>query len=374
MEGTMIKRLIRRPWLSLTGFLVGGALCLLLCMLTLHIDREQAHLADVRNSYEIRAVVSDVRGTKTDRLFMSYRYTNFLKDEINGLGAYVRDLQLTKSFDMSAPFGTGMAIGVTNERCADALNPKAGGAWYAETEGFFESSERICLVSEVYYEAYAEQEVSLVLTDGYAMGEGKGEYPFKVAGWYKGEGTNVFLPYPTSQSIAGQLAEAPSSDSACFIVKDNDRIDEMLAVAGTMFQKVDPGEGQGRAFALTVHDRQFKATIASMEQNIRRTSYLFPLIALMTLCVGFTLGILGTRRELKTYALMRSLGVGRFRLFASVLAEQMLMPLLAAGVTAAVLGRPLPALLFAACHFVGCVFAVLRPVAVSPTKLFREQE
>ena len=374
MEGTILKRLIRRPWLSLTGFLVGGALCLLLCLLTLHLDRQQAHLEEVRNSYEIRAVVSDVRGTKTDRLFMSYRYTDFLRDEQNGLGAYVRDLQLTKSFDMNAPFGTGKAVGVTNERCAAALDPKAGGAWYAETEDFFESSERICLVSEVYYEALAGQDVSLTLTDGYAIGEGKGEYPFKVVGWYKGEGTNVYLPYPTSQIIAGQLAEAPSTDSACFIVKDNERIDEMLTVAESMFRKVDPGEAQGRAFALTVHDRQYKATIASMEQNIRRTAYLFPLIALMTLCVGFTLGILGTRRETRTYALMRSLGVGRFRLLCSVLAEQMLMPLLAAGVVAAILARPLPALLFAACHFVGCVFSVLRPVTVAPTKLFREQE
>ena len=270
MEGTILKRLIRRPWLSLTGFLVGGALCLLLCLLTLHLDRQQAHLEEVRNSYEIRAVVSDVRGTKTDRLFMSYRYTDFLRDEQNGLGAYVRDLRLTKSFDMNAPFGTGKAVGVTNERCAAALDPKAGGAWYAETEDFFESSERICLVSEVYYEALAGQDVSLTLTDGYAIGEGKGEYPFKVVGWYKGEGTNVYLPYPTSQIIAGQLAEAPSTDSACFIVKDNERIDEMLAVAESMFRKVDPGEAQGRAFALTVHDRQYKATIASMEQNIRR--------------------------------------------------------------------------------------------------------
>lgn len=374
MDGMLLKRMFRRPWLSLAGFLVGSALCLLLCLLVAHRDRQEAHLEDVRNSYEIRAVVSDVRGTKTDRLFLSHRYTDFLRDEENGLGAYIRDLNLTKSFDLGSPLGTGKAIGVTGERCASVLDPKAGGAWYAATERFFESSERICLVSEVYYETYAGQELMLKLKDAYAIGDGTGEFPFKVVGWYKGEGANIYMPYLTSQGIAAHLSEAPSTDAASFIVKDNSRIEEMLKVAERMFRQVDPSAAQGIEFALTVHDRQYKATVASMEQNIRRTMYLFPLIALMGLCVGFLLGVLGTRKETRTYALMRSLGVSKGKLFCSVLIEQLLMPLLAAGIVALILKQPLPALIFVSCHFVGCVFAVLRPVNGSPTKLFREQE
>ena len=374
MDGTLMKRLLRRPWLSLTGFLISGALCLLLCLLVAHLDRQEAHLAEVRESYEIRAVISDLRGTKTDRLFLSRRYTDFLKDEENGLGAYIRDLLLTKSFDLRSTLGAGKAIGVSSERCASPLDPKAGGAWYAEVGNFFESSDRICLVSEVYYETYAGQELSLNLKDSYAIGDGSGDFPFTVVGWYKGEGADVYMPYPTSQTIAGHLAEAVSTDSASFTVKDNTKIDEMLAVASRMFEQVDPSATQAGVFALTVHDRQYKATIASMEQNIRRTAYLFPLLALMGLSVGFLLGVLGTRRETRTYALMRSLGISRFRLFCSVLIEQMFMPVLAAAIVGSVLKRPLPALVFVACYLVGCIFAVIRPVTGSPTKLFREQE
>ena len=102
MDGTLLKRLLRRPWLSLTGFLISGALCLLLCLLVVHLDRQEAHLEEIRGSYEIRVVVSDLRGTKTDRLFLSHRYTDFLKDEQNGLGAYISNLLLTKSFDLHA--------------------------------------------------------------------------------------------------------------------------------------------------------------------------------------------------------------------------------------------------------------------------------
>lgn len=374
MDGTLFKRLLRKPWLSLAGFLISGALCLLLCLLVVHLDRQEAHLEEIRGSYEIRVVVSDLRGTKTDRLFLSHRYTDFLKDEQNGLGAFIRDLLLTKSFDLRATFGTGKAIGVSSELCASALNPKAGGAWYATVEDFFECSERICLVSEVNYEKYAGQELMVNLKDSYALENGSGDFPFTVVGWYKGEGSDIYIPYPTSQHISGHLAEAESTDSAGFTVKDNTKIDEMLAAAAGIFEQVDPSSMQAGSFALNVHDRQYKATIAAMEQNIRRTSYLFPLLALMGLSVGFLLGVLGTRRETRTYALMRTLGVSGFSLFFSVLIEQMFSPVLAALIVGAILMRPLPALIFLVCYLVGCILAAIRPVTGSPTKLFREHE
>ena len=375
MDGTLLKRLLRRPWLSLTGFLISGALCLLLCLLVVHLNRQEAHLEEIRGNYEIRVVVSDLRGTKTDRLFLSSRYTDFLKDEQNGLGAFIRDLLLTKSFDLRATFGEGKAIGVSSELCASALNPKAGGAWYAEVEDFFESTERICLVSEVNYETYAGQELMVNLKDSYSTeGDGSGDVPFTVVGWYKGEGSDIYIPYPTSQYIAGHLAEAASTDSVVFTVKDNTKIDEMLAAAADIFEQVDPSSTQTGSFALNVHDRQYRATIAAMEQNIRRTAYLFPLLALLGLSVGFLLGVLGTRRETRTYALMRTLGVSGFGLFFSVLIEQMFMPVLAALLVGLVLLQPLPALIFLLCYLVGCIFAVIRPVTGSPTKLFREHE
>ena len=374
MDGTLLKRLLRRPWLTLTGFLISGSLCLLLCLLVVHLDRQEAHLEEIRGSYEIRVVVSDLRGTKTDGLFLSRQYTDFLKDEQNGLGMFIRDLLLTKSFDLRATFGVGKAIGVSSELCDSKLNPKAGGAWYAEVEDFFESSERICLVSEVYYEKCAGQELMVNLKDSYAFENGAGDFPFTVVGWYKGDGSDIYMPYPTSQNIAGHLAEATSTDSASVTVRDNTKIDEMLAVASGMFEQVDPSSTKTASYALTVHDRQYKATIAAMEQNIHRTAYLFPLLALMGLSVGFLLGVLGTRRETRTYALMRTLGVSGLGLFCSVLIEQMFMPVLAALIVGLILMRPMPALIFLGCYLFGCIFAVIRPVTGSPTKLFREHE
>lgn len=372
MDGYVFKRILRRPWLCLVSFLVSGTLCLLLCLLTAYRDRQRTHLAEVRGSYELLAVVTDLRGTKSDHLALSHRYTDFLRDKDSGLGGYIWELRLTKSFALVAPFGSGHLIGVTDEGCAAVLDPRQGGVWDAVVPDFFQRTDRVCLVSEEVYTAYAGQTVMCVVTDPYAIDEGKGEVPLNVVGWYRGAGKDAYIPYSLSQQLAGHLAEAPSTDSASFILKDNERLDEMLTVAGQLFRTVDPSSREN-GFALNVHDKQFKATVASMEQNVRRTEYLLPLITLLGLGAGFFLGLLATRSETRTYALMRTLGIGRLRLFSTILLEQMFLPLLAS-VLVGLQQQPLPAAILLLCHLAGSIFATARPATAPPTKLLRDQE
>ena len=376
MDGMLLKRMLRRPWLLLVSFLVSGALCLLLCLLVSYRDRQQTHLDEIRQSYEIKAIVTDLRGTKSDNLKLSRRYTDFLQDTENGIGAYVRDLCLTKTFFEMSDSGYSAVIGVSNECCADAMNRRIGGDWEAEVDDFFNSEDMICLVPASDYNRLAGQEISLGLKDMYALESNQDRiwtYTFRVVGWFNGTARAVYIPYKTSQSIAAHLAEAPSTDKASFTVKDNAKIDEMLEIAYQMFRKVDPSK-TNYDFSLTVYDKQYKATVASMEQNIRRTSYLLPLIGLLGLGAGFLLGLLGTRGEVRTYALMRTLGKSGASLFFSVLAEQLLAPFAAALIVGAALLRPIPAMLFFGCHLVGCVLAVLRPVTAPPTRLLHDQD
>ena len=44
MDGYWIKRMLRRPWLSIVSFIVCGALCLLLCLLIAYRDNQAAYL------------------------------------------------------------------------------------------------------------------------------------------------------------------------------------------------------------------------------------------------------------------------------------------------------------------------------------------
>jgi len=380
VDSFMIKRLLRRPWLSLLALVISAMLCAALCYLSGYLDAERARLAEIRDSYDILCVVSDVGGTKTDQLGMSRVYSDFILDKDEGIGAYIRDSRMVKSFGYMSELGGGDLVGVSSPRCVAALDESMGGS-YEAPEGFFASEEYICLVPQNSYDAYAGRSVVLQLTDSagatpqYPYGNGHGEIEFKVVGWYHGEGSELYMPYPASQKLGMRLSGFETTDAASFLVADNAHIEELIAVAAPMLSEVDPTElaPKGR-FGFTIYDEQYRATLAAMEQNIRRLAYLLPLITLLSLGAGFLVGFLATRGEMRTYALMRSIGVTRRQLFFGVLAEQMLLPLLAALAVSAAMRQPVFALVFLICHAVGCGLATARSVLVAPSAILREQE
>ncbi|MBO4915928.1 MAG: hypothetical protein J5449_12080, partial [Oscillospiraceae bacterium] len=185
----------------------------------------------------------------------------------------------------------------------------------------------------------------------------------------------LYMPYAASQQLARRLSGFETTDSASFLVADNAHVEELIKAAEPMLSEVDPTEAapKGR-FGFTVYDEQYRATLAAMEQNIKRLTYLLPLITLLSLGAGFLVGFLATRGEARTYALMRSIGVTRSQLFFGVLAEQIILPLFAALVVGAVMRRPISAVVFLICHAIGCSLAIARSVRVAPNAILREQE
>lgn len=372
--------MIRRPWLSLLGLLISALLCVLLCTLSGYLDGEKARLSDVRNSYDILCVVSDIRGTKTDGLGMSHIYSDFLLDKENGIGAFVRDARLTKVFSYRLDGGAGQMIGVSGETSAEVLDSRLGGEFETDEEGFFLSEEYLCLMPQNLYPQYAGQTVTVEVTDTAGASPlnpngGTGKVEFRVAGWYRGTGTEIYIPYPASQRLGFLLAGLSTTDSAAFLLADNSRLDELSAAAQPMLMPVNPGEAAPKGlYALTIHDEQYHATLTAMEQNIRRLQYLLPLIALLSLGAGFLVGVLATRGEARTYALMRTVGLTRGKLFCTVLLQQMLLPVLASGAAAVILRQPLPAAGFLLCLAVGCALAIGRSVRIAPSAILRSQE
>ena len=68
MFSYVIKRIIRRPWLSLVGFIMAGVFCFILCYLVGYREDLQSKLDEVRDSYEILCVVTDSRGVHSEKL------------------------------------------------------------------------------------------------------------------------------------------------------------------------------------------------------------------------------------------------------------------------------------------------------------------
>lgn len=385
MDPYLFKRLWRRPWLSMCSLILSGVLCFLMCFLTGYRQEQEDKLRETQDSFEILCVVSNVRGNQTTSLRLWSWAEYFVTSDEFELHNYVKDLRMTKEYEVSSlELGVmdALATGVTNQRCSERLDPALGGGTQYITDEFYISEDRICIVSEeVYGQLGEDKTVKLALRDP-AINEyveedlGFGAYEFQVVGCYNGKGPNLFIPFRTAQAISVEISQRTTVDSIAFLAADNRKLEELSESASLKFKTVDPLSPDLESInaALTIHDEQYRATVAVLEQNIERTAYLLPVILLLSLGVGFLISFLATRGERMTYALMRTLGMTKGRLFASILREQMLLTLLAALAAALITNRFQPALWYLLCHGIGCCIAVIRSVRVAPTAILREQE
>lgn len=408
MDPYFIKRLWRRPWLSLCSLILTGVLCFLLCYLSGYQAEQRQKLEETKESFDILCVVTNRRGTQSVSLRMGSSAHYFLTDPEGDMAPLIRDLRATKEFYVSSialSLNDQPMIGVTNERCTEDLDPALGGSVTLFVPEFYDTDGRFCLVSQELYEALVEErkmqaelegtefdEAALreevfsihvtdpVLSEAFLTyaedGLGKGFVELTLAGYYAGSGESIYIPFQTSQDIAVEISNRLSTDSLAFLAVDNENLDAITRTASGVFGAVDPlaDEHSSPRYALTIHDEQYRATVAALEQNIERTAYLLPIVMLLGLGVGFLISFLATRGERRTYALMRTLGMTRGKLFGSILREQLTLSVLAVAAVALLTGNPGPAAIYLGCYTVGCTAAVVRSVQVPPTAILREQE
>ena len=389
MDPYVIKRLWRRPWLSLFSFVLAAVLCILLGYLSEYRQVQQTRLQEVKENFEISCVVTNLSGSNSTNLKIEPKVVDFIYDRENGLGNYVKDVRIRKKFDYTAPtvtfeyFSGEMAVtGVTSPSCAQVLDPGQGGyvTWFEE--GFYERSDNVCVVSQMTYDTLGDGVIPITLTDPVSWKVWRDPdtkmptLELRIVGCYTGGGADIYIPYKTSQRLLEEMTGSGGCDSIAFLAADNEALDQLQKAASPVFHSVNPliGNTAASTLSLNIYDEQYRATVAALEQNIRRTALLLPLILLVCLGVGFLVSVLATRSERMTYALMRTLGMTRGRLFASILREQLLLAVLAAGGFILAAGRLMPALGYLTCHTVGCCMAVVRSVRVPPTAILREQE
>ena len=375
--------------MSLCSFLLAAMLCFLLSYLADYRQGQEEKLQEVKENFEILCVATNLSGSNSTNLKIEPKVIDFVFDRETGLGSHVKEIQMTKRFDYVAPtvtfeyFGGEMAVtGVTDPRCAQVLDPGQGGYVTWLEEGFYESSDNICIVSQMTYDSLEEKVLPVYLTDPVSWKRwrdpqtGLTTLELRVVGYYTGGGADVYIPFGTAQRLSEEACGKGGCDAIAFLAADNEALEELQKAASPVFRSVNPliGNTKDSNLALKIYDEQYRATVAALEQNIQRTALLVPLILLVSLGVGFLVSVLATRSELRTYALMRTLGMTRGRLFGSILREQLLLPTTAAVFCAIAAGKPLSALSYLIFHTIGCCIAVVRSVRVPPTAILREQE
>ncbi len=389
MDPYLFKRLIRKPWLTLCSLLVSVLLCVLIGYLSQYKGIQQQKLEDARQSYDIICIVTDRRGTKSTKLQMSNQILEFVTGD-SELSKHITDLRITKQFGYSSPenglypiiegYDTTPLIGVVSERCADILNPAFGGNVTYLTDNFYESDELICLVSEVFYSEIGKDTITVDITDSYVDRRQNPDYghaedvTFTIAGYYSGSGFDIYIPFETAMSICNTYSNMTSVDSISFIAADNTKLGEIPEDANKYFGIVDPINGLDGQYAINIQDEQFQSVITGLEQNIDRISLLLPIVIMLSLGVGFLVSLLSTRNESRTYALMRTLGINRSKLFLSVLREQLTVAITAALISLAIVRSPISIGIYLVCYTVGVCVCTVKTVKVSPTTILKEQE
>ncbi len=406
MDPYVWQRLWRRPWLSLCSLILSLVLSLLLGFLTDYRKNQELRLEDTRVNYDILCVVTNRRGIQADSLRMNRDAVDLVLDQSeNGLGPYIRDLRITKDFyytalDLGLFQGADLMVtGVSSPGCNALLDPEQEGFVTCWAPDFYEQDGDLCLVSRSLYDMLLERAetaaaetgetvdpehltLELDVTDPFVSSAiydyvGAATVTFQVAGWYEGMGNRVFVSFNASQRMGNEISGGlRSADSISFFAADNTRLDEMWSIAATTFGAVDPGASD-KSFpkvALTIYDQQYMATIAALEQNIARVTLLLPIVLVLGLGVGFLVSFLATRNEDRTYALMRTMGMTRGKLFFSVLREQMVLVALAALIALAVTREPGPVGLYVGCYLVGCGVCISRSIRVPLTTILKDQE
>ena len=388
MDPYLLKRLWRRPWLSLCSVMMSIVLCVLIGYLSDYRQEQWDRLEEAEKSYDILCVVTDQKGTKSTSLRMDANILDYILDEGTALAPYMRDLRITKEFKYSAPDygvapmnGTDFTplIGVTNERCADILNPALGVDVSYFVDDFYERTDYVCLVSEGLYLELQEKVVLLNITDPIIDPKkepelGKAAVKFQVVGYYAGRGTDIYIPFGAAMNLAQEVSLRTSCDSIAFLAADNLNLAAISQAAMEKFGVVDPLSTNPEGLALTIQDEQYRATVATLEQNIQRVSYLVPVILLLGLGVGFLASFLSTRNEKKTYALMRTLGMNSKKLFWSILREQMILAVVASVIALVICGAWVSIAVYLVCYIIGCIACVTKTIKVTPTAILREQE
>ncbi len=381
MSPYLLKRLWRSPWLSLCSLVLAAALSFLLCYLSAYRQEQEEKLIETQESFRIPCVVSDLQGTSTNSLRMGFLYYSILADEEGALWPYVKDVEVTKEFEYEQPLlkdeSEALLCGINSLHCAQRLDPELG-RQVQLPEDFFTREDLVCLVSEENYLKLGEEKDFSVFISDPKTGNPGDNFTLTAVGYYAGQGSEIYLPFPAAEKLMEALSGALSCDSLRFYVKDNQQLSQLSQAASQYFGQVDPtasdyGYGLIR-YAMTIHDEQYRTTVGTLEQNIRRTGLFLPMLLLLCLLLGCLISFLSTRSRERSYALMRSQGVSVFGLCLTVLAEQVLLPWLGIALVGLALGSLLPAALCLLCYGLGCIFPLIRAVKTPPLQLLREQE
>lgn len=333
MIGLHIKSHLRRnplPLLAIMLFtaLVSAALCLLHGMGVRKADEYEA----VRAEIPVRCTVTDLTGTKSDRLEL-YRWVLMLLDgsypDDPDFAQYVRDIRKKSSLQLKAPDSDEL-IFANDIEMLPALWPENGCVIFwndGYDESFFSMEEDLCLLPQ---KLKGEDEITLIASAS-SYEAASAELTCRVAGYYVGSSTAVYLPWGSGERLTESLHRTGVLDALRFTLRDNDQLADFRERAGAYF--AEPKANGAKTPCTLMNYRYFPyaldiddSLLLQAEKNLRSGLLLYSLtqtlIFLLTAVAGFLAGFLTIRQQSREILLMRTMGMPPARIFAIYFVEQ----------------------------------------------------
>lgn len=346
--------------------LLSFSFVLFLCLLNATIIKKEQQLNEVYTNLDVECVVSNLRGTQTDNLYLpDYIVYLFLSDESTFLGkkdeipfsSYMKDLKLklTLKYELltegqevtiSDIFYANNLVGLTHLSTDSKVAQESNVTiTYFEnyTETLFLTDEAVCIVASDLYQTLPRDEAGgcylriAVGDPGYSQNR-FAEQRLKVVGTYEGDSPNIYCPWEIIRELSVKITGNLHADSLSFSVKENRQLDtfkELLAryftyvdLSGVLVEFTASDILTYYEYAVTVYDGTLNKTISGIKDSIKVLELLRPVIIIISLFIGFLASFLFVRNRKQEFAVMRSLGTKKGMVFCEAFIEQSFLGLI----------------------------------------------
>ena len=351
------------------------------------LDAQKAALEEVYDESSIRCVISNLSGTKTDRLEINSMYIDLCTTfDRHDFCSWIERVNLKRMLKCNKE-GSNEEIqlaGISYPEAAMELLPENGATlsfFDGYSEDIFQTEQAVCIVpgtmlSELTVNGDGGRQISVTL-------EGKTATMTVAGAYYGGISSAVYCPFDYLPEFLVK-DEYIYTDSLSFYVSDNRTLEKFKEEAEKYFSEPSiTAEDKPMYYAITVYDELFNKTVAGIKENIAVLRLLLPVLYIIAAGIGLLASFLYIRGRVREFAVMRSLGLSRIRVTGLISFEQLII-----GTVGTVLGisvcyaffsgaairNAINGLLFTLCYLAGALAAVLWITNVNVLRLLNSDE
>lgn len=381
MFNLTLKRILRSPIPALGVLLFAVAMAVVLQSLDQSKLEAQEYYREIYNQIDVTCMVTDLRGTKSDGLYLSNLMVGEFTEALpwakeSKLLPLIEDVKIKSRHPLSGLQADRMLVGINSLKIAPELWPENGCTifWNGGFDtSMFETSGLVCIIPQALVKeltrgqeqgAQVEQiPIHLKLEDAYWNHFPEpGDYhgTMQVAGVYEGgDQKTVYCAWITLMEIWDEMGQCESATAISATLRNNDQVQALRqAAAAVDLAEPNPNADPSDSWlALDIDDSKLQQADLTLRNSLRVNQLSALLVFVLSAGAGFLIGFLMIRGRKKEISLMRTIGTPNGKIYLSFVTEQMLCLVLGVLFGAA---APLHQLgIFLAVYFVGLSIALL---------------